>query len=60
MMAEPIGYAALQIIPVLQGLQGNLQSQISSALVPAARQAGQDAGRAVADGLGSAEGHISA
>lgn len=59
-MAEPIGYAALQIIPVLQGLQGSLQSQIGSQLVPAARQAGQDAGRAVADGIGSAEGAVSA
>ncbi|WP_343466446.1 phage tail tape measure protein [Rhodococcus aetherivorans] len=59
-MAEPIGYAALQIIPVLQGLQGSLQTQIGSQLVPAARQAGQDAGRAVADGIGSAEGSVSA
>lgn len=59
-MSEPIGYASLQVIPVLAGLQGSLQSQIGDQLVPAARRAGQDAGRAVADGMQSSESAIRA
>ncbi|MGY4098041.1 phage tail tape measure protein [Nocardia sp. R16R-3T] len=50
-MTEPIGYAALQVIPTVQGIAGQLDSQLSGPLASAGRSAGQAAGRAVAQGI---------
>lgn len=58
-MTEPIGYAALQIIPSLQGVAGQLDSQLSGPLVAAGRSAGRDAGQAVASGLQQAQADVS-
>ncbi|MGV9666931.1 phage tail tape measure protein [Nocardia niigatensis] len=49
-----IGYAALQVIPTLAGLEGNLGSQLQGPLVAAGRSAGQATGRAIADGVEAA------
>ncbi len=50
-MTEPIAYAALQVIPTVQGIAGQLDSQLTGPLASAGRGAGQAAGRAVAQGL---------
>ncbi|MDG3012142.1 phage tail tape measure protein [Rhodococcus sp. D2-41] len=53
-----IGYAALQVIPVLKGLQGNLAGELGAPLVTAGKKAGQDAGQAVAVGIESAKAAV--
>ncbi|WP_280410686.1 phage tail tape measure protein [Nocardia asiatica] len=50
-MTDPIAYAALQVIPTVQGIAGQLDSQLTGPLVSAGRSAGQAAGRAVAQGI---------
>ncbi|GAB4582626.1 hypothetical protein Ntsu_04580 [Nocardia sp. IFM 10818] len=58
-MAEPIiGYAALQIIPSLQGIGSGLDQQLTGPLVAAGRSAGQAAGQAVATGLEQARAAV--
>ncbi|MGX6508289.1 aggregation-promoting factor C-terminal-like domain-containing protein [Rhodococcus sp. SJ-2] len=56
-MAETVGYASLQIIPVLQGLQGNLQ-QMMRPLLSQSQQLGVQMGNNVAQGLQGAEGRV--
>lgn len=53
-----IGYAALQVIPVLSGLEGNLSTQLQAPLVSAGRSAGQATGRAIAGGLEQAQAAV--
>lgn len=52
---ETVGFAALQIIPSLKGIQGNLQRDLGAPLVAAGKKAGKDTGDAIASGLKSAE-----
>lgn len=56
-MAENIGYASLAVIPVLQGLQGNLQ-QMMRPLLNQSQQLGVQMGNNVAQGLQGAEGKV--
>ncbi|WP_306358853.1 MULTISPECIES: hypothetical protein [unclassified Nocardia] len=58
-MSEPVAaYAALQLIPSLQGLGSSLDRQLTGPLTAAGRSAGQAAGRAVASGLEQARGAV--
>lgn len=56
-MAEVVGYASLQVIPVLQGLQGNLQ-QMMRPLLQQSQQIGVTVGNNIAQGAQSAEGKV--
>lgn len=58
-MAQSVGYASLQIIPVLQGLQGNLQAQLGNDLVGAGNDLGRRTGRAIADGIDQSSDDVS-
>ncbi len=58
-MTEPvIGYAALQVIPTLQGVQGNIEGQLTAPLVSAGREAGQATGRAIVQGVEAAQAAV--
>ncbi|MBF6326765.1 phage tail tape measure protein [Nocardia cyriacigeorgica] len=57
-MTETIAYAALQIIPSLQGVQGAIDGQLAGPLVSSGRSAGRAAGRAVASGLEAARAEV--
>lgn len=46
-----IAYAAMQIIPTVVGLKGNLDGQIGTPLMAAGKKAGTNAGKAAIDGL---------
>lgn len=50
-MADPIGYASLQIIPVMAGIKGNLEGQLGGPLVAAGKRVGKATGEAVASGI---------
>ncbi|MGX7727601.1 aggregation-promoting factor C-terminal-like domain-containing protein [Rhodococcus sp. 5G237] len=56
-MAENIGYASLSVIPVLSGLQGNLQ-QMMRPLLNDAQRVGVQMGNNVAQGLQGAESRV--
>ena len=56
-MAEVVGYASLQVIPVLQGLQGNLQ-QMMRPLLNQSQQLGVQVGNNIASGVQGAEGKV--
>lgn len=58
-MTEPIGYVPLQVILSMQGVSGQLDSQLAGPLAAAGRSAGRDAGRAVATGLQQAQADVS-
>ncbi|MEV5394483.1 phage tail tape measure protein, partial [Nocardia farcinica] len=58
--AEVIGYAALQIIPSMRGVEGMLDQQLGAPLQAAGRSAGAAAGRAVAQGLDQAKAAVEA
>ncbi|MFD7046229.1 phage tail tape measure protein, partial [Rhodococcus jostii] len=53
-----IGYATLQIIPSLDGVSNTISTQLGAPLTAAGRKAGQDAGRAVADGISAAKAAV--
>ncbi|MBF6399787.1 phage tail tape measure protein [Nocardia cyriacigeorgica] len=57
-MTEPIAYAALQVIPSLDGVQGAIDGQLTGPLVSSGRSAGRAAGRAVASGLEAARADV--
>ena len=57
MAQDTVGYAALQIIPSLQGIRGNLGSNFGP-IVEAGRRAGRDAGQAVASGIEAAQASV--
>ncbi|WP_280248552.1 phage tail tape measure protein [Nocardia abscessus] len=57
-MTEPIAYAALQIIPSLDGVQSAIDGQLAGPLVSSGRSAGRAAGRAVASGLEAARAEV--
>lgn len=59
-MNNIIGYAALQIIPTMKGTSNNLAGEIGGPLIVAGRQAGAQAGQAVATGLASAQAAVAA
>ncbi|MEE2058977.1 aggregation-promoting factor C-terminal-like domain-containing protein [Rhodococcus artemisiae] len=56
-MTEVVGYASLQVIPVLQGLQGNLQ-QMMRPLLNQSQQLGVQVGNNIASGVQGAEGKV--
>lgn len=58
-MTEPIGYVPLQVILSMQGVSGQLDSQLAGPLVAAGRSAGRQAGQAVATGLQQAQADVS-
>ncbi|MET9286505.1 phage tail tape measure protein [Nocardia beijingensis] len=58
MSEEPIGYAPLQIIPVVQGIQAGIEGQIAQPLVAAGRSAGQATGNAIVSGLAAAQAGV--
>lgn len=57
-MTEPIAYAALQVIPTVKNLQGNLANQLGGPLVVAGKKAGRDAGDAIASGLAQSKNAV--
>lgn len=59
-MAASAGWAALQIIPTVQGVAKEVQSQIVGPLSQGGKKAGQEAGKGVADGLKRAESQVKA
>lgn len=58
-MTESIGYVPLQVILSMDGISGQLNSQLAGPLVASGRQAGRDAGQAVASGLQQAQADVS-
>lgn len=52
-MSSPIGYATLQVIPSMQGITGQINSQIIGPMRTGGQQAGQAAGAGMASGLSS-------
>jgi len=56
-VAEVVGYASLAVIPVLQGIQGNLQ-QMMRPLLSQSQQLGVQMGNNIAQGAQSAEGKV--
>lgn len=56
-MAEVVGYASLAVIPVLQGIQGNLQ-QMMRPLLQQSQQIGVTVGNNIAQGAQNAEGKV--
>ena len=55
-----VGYASLQVIPTVAGISGNLTRQLGLPFQRAGQQAGQNAGRAIADGVEAAAARVRA
>ncbi|PTR42026.1 phage-related minor tail protein [Rhodococcus sp. OK611] len=55
---ETIGWAALQIIPAMRGVEGQMAGQLAGPMKVAGQRAGKDAGDAIAAGLASAKASV--
>ncbi|WP_027500805.1 phage tail tape measure protein [Rhodococcus sp. UNC363MFTsu5.1] len=55
---ETIGWAALQIIPAMRGVEGQMTGQLAGPMKSAGQRAGKDAGDAIAAGLAAAKGAV--
>ncbi|RAL31147.1 phage tail tape measure protein [Rhodococcus sp. AQ5-07] len=53
-----IGWASLSIVPTINGVAGQISSQLVGPMRTGGQQAGQAAGQAVADGIGSAKAAV--
>lgn len=58
-MNNIIGYAALQILPVMKGTSNNLAGELGVPLIAAGKKAGKDTGKAIASGMDSAKAAVS-
>lgn len=52
-MTESVGYASLQIIPSLRGMEASINRQLGGIMPAAGRQAGEQYGSGVSEGFGS-------
>ncbi|MEV5360575.1 phage tail tape measure protein [Micrococcus luteus] len=57
-MTEPVGYAAVQLIPSLQGFSDAVNKQLGGALRVTAAKGGRDFNKGFADGMKSSESDI--
>jgi TP901 family phage tail tape measure protein len=53
-----VGFATLQVIPVVKDITSSISQQMGPGLVTAGQRAGKQAGQAVADGLASAKAAV--
>ncbi|WP_378735412.1 phage tail tape measure protein [Nocardia brasiliensis] len=58
MAQDVIGYTALQVIPSLQNIGGNIEGQLAAPLVSAGRAAGQATGQAISGGIAAAQAAV--
>ncbi len=58
--SETIGYAALQVIPTMRGVEGMLDGQLAGPMAASGRAAGLAAGQAIATGLDQAKAAVEA
>ncbi|RDI13445.1 phage-related minor tail protein [Rhodococcus sp. AG1013] len=57
-MATSIGWASVQIVPVISGIASQVSSQLQGPMGQAGQQAGQELGNGIADGLAKAEAAV--
>ncbi|MGF7125009.1 phage tail tape measure protein [Rhodococcus sp. BE178] len=57
-MATSIGWASVQIVPVIPGIASQVSSQLQGPMGQAGQQAGQELGNGIADGLAKAEAAV--
>ncbi|MBM4517435.1 hypothetical protein GS432_18710 [Rhodococcus hoagii] len=55
---ETIGWAALQVIPTMQGVEGNMSGQLVGPMRTAGKRAGQAAGDGIAAGIAGAKAAV--
>lgn len=58
-MTTSIGYASLQVIPSLKGMEGSINRQLAGIMPAAGRKAGEQMGTGVSEGFGSRIGGVS-
>lgn len=57
-MSSSIGWATLQVIPVIEGISSKVSNDIGAPLTAAGKKAGQDTGKEVADGIAASKAAV--